>query len=184
MLTRSLADIYASARSAPRTSAAQNNPLLAATNGALAASRNGSHVAPQAQIPNYVAALIPGAHLNSTATQSVGAGNQNMGVANGVTPSGTMQINPSASIQNMPATQAPGMVQQQIGAQNPNQQQLSPQAQALFAELQRRADLAKTQAGQLQLKTQDNGVFAGGQKAPQSAGPPQMSLPQLYAGGR
>jgi hypothetical protein len=84
------------------------------------------------------------------------------------------QFNPAGRI----GTQAPplGVQAQPLAGGNPNAQQLSPEAQAMIAEMQRRAALS-----QVQRMTEDRGVFGGQMQGPPMAAAPPMNLPQLWA---
>lgn len=84
---------------------------------------------------------------------------------------------PRITPQNSPQTS--GYAQQQMGPGNPNQQQMSPQLLAMIQQMRERAAMNPAQQA-----IADRGVFAGSMQPAQMAAPPQMTLPQLYAGGR
>lgn len=102
--------------------------------------------------------------------------------------SGAAAVNPvqiaqdqRTNINSLPAPGAPGggqMQQQAMGGGDPNQHQMTAQAQAAIAEFMRQHGLSQGQR-----MVENRGVFGGQQQAAAQPPMPPIGLPQLFSGG-
>lgn len=149
--------------------------------------RGNTRIGTQAELPPGVAAAAQAMGIPLSAQQGFGhqpvaqggsAGVPTQAVGNAATQLATDNQRIAPGTPAAAAANPSGYAPQQIGGGDPNQHQMTTQAQAMIAEIMRRQ--AQSQG---QRMVEDRGVYGGQQQAAAQPPMPPMALPQLFSGG-